>query len=72
MQPRLHERVVGDQDALDLTVPTLSAPATSLSAPLETHATRSLMVCALLLVDMVADSLQAHVAAAPFPRSHAA
>jgi hypothetical protein len=51
--------------ALDLTVLTLSARATPISAPLETHATKSLMVCVLLLVGMVADSMQACVAAAP-------
>ncbi len=50
LQPGLRDRVVRDQDALDLTVPTLSAAATPLIAPLETHAARSLMVCALLLV----------------------
>jgi hypothetical protein len=53
-----------------LLIPLLPAPAKSLSDPLETHA-RSLMACALLLVDMVADLLQARTAAALFPRPHA-
>jgi hypothetical protein len=52
---------MGDQDALDPRA-NVVCPGNASECPLETLAARSLMVCALLLVDMAADSMQSRLA----------